>query len=262
MHIASMPLPYSHRHAPAPAALGRSAAAATSTPTADTAAAAPTLQTQSSPHGDGPRRSALYQALVAALSDMAATTATPASTTPTETAPPVGSADAPAPGSDSSAAPAPDLDSAVMDFAHALMQAMHRFGRAEHQHHDHGRRAWGEPAQRIGQLGAQIGAPLPVDAGAAPAAVDAVAETAPSAPVVAVATSSTPAAAPPGLMSRQGRLLDAFGTLAAALGLPAATDSAALRSQLGSFLQGLAERLRSSSGAAPLQPGALLNVSA
>lgn len=255
MHIASLSLPYGQRHVPAPAALGPSAAAATSTPTVDpAAAAAPTLQTQSSHHCDSPRRSALYQALVGALSGMAEATTTPASTTPTTSTTPAASGD-------SSAEPAPDLDSAVMDFAHALMQAMHRFGRAEHEHHDHGRRAWGEPAQRIGQLGSQIGAPAPTDSSAAPAAVDAAVETA-SAPDAAAATTGAPAAAPSGEPGRQGRLLEAFGTLAKALGLPAATDGAALRTQLSSFLQTLAERLRSSSAAAPLQPGALLNVTA
>ena len=277
MNIASLSLPYGHRHTHSPVARAQSMTTTAPTPTqpAETAAAADATSHAEARHCcDSPRRSPLYQALVSALSGMA--TPAPAN------APPAASADGPAPAGDSNAEPAPDIDSAVMDFAHALMQAMRGFGRADyedghvhahkhkHEHHDHGRRAWGEPAQRIGQLGMQIGAPAPaaVDASAVPVAVDPVVDPAveaASAPAVAaadpVAVSGTVAAGPSAEPSRQSRLLTAFGTLAEALGLPAATDGASLRSQLSSFLKTLAERLHSSTPA-PLQPGALLDVTA
>ncbi len=278
MNIASLSLPYGHRHAHSPVARAPSAAP---TPAAETAAAA---NSTSHPEGrhccDSPRRSPLYQTLVSALSGMA--TAAPAAAAPAASADAPASPDAPAPAGNSAAEPAPDIDSAVMDFAQALMQAMRGFGRAEHghehkhkhDHHDHGRRAWGDPSQRVAQLGAQVGAPAPVavDASAAPVAVDPAADPvvdpaveAPSAPAVAaadpVAVNGTVAAAPSAEPSRQSRLLTAFGVLAEALGLPAATDGASLRSQLSSFLKTLAERLHSSAPA-PLQPGALLDVTA
>ncbi len=261
MNIASLSLPYGHRHTHSPVARAQSMATTAPTPTqpAETAAAAASTSHAEARHCcDSPRRSPLYQTLVSALSGMA--TAAPANATP------AASADAPAATDDSNAEPAPDIDSAVMDFAHALMQAMRGFGRAEHkhahEHHDHGRRAWGEPAQQIGQLGTQIGAPAPaeVDASAGPAAIDPAVKT-PSAPAAAAAATGTAAAGPSGEPSRQSRLLTAFGALAEALGLPAATDGASLRSQLGSFLTTLAERLHSSAPA-PLQPGALLDVTA
>jgi len=231
MHIASL----SQRHPDMPLARVQRAAAPAPTPpmTASSAAAGGCC--------DSPRRSPLYQSLLGALSGIADATAAPAS--------------------DGTAEPAPDLDDAVMDFAHALMQAMRGPGRGHHhEHHDHGRRAWGEPAQRIGQLGTQLGATAPADASTVPATADAVVEPG-SAAGAAAAAAGTPAAVPLGEPSRQSRLLDAFGALAEALRLPAAPDVAALRSQLSTFLQTLAERLRGAAPA-PLQPGALVDVTA
>ena len=163
-----------------------------------------------------------------------------------------------------------------------------------HEHHDHGRRSWGDPAQRIEQLGARIGAPVSVDPAdlpiavpdeaSAPAPVTTIAPVETASEVVAPATNAavpTPAGTPTTMLyiqlsmndaapkaspfnrATQG-LVQAFGSLQQALGLPATEGPDSLKAQLGAFLQALAEKLRGGEGnaLASTQPGALLNVSA
>lgn len=229
----------------------------------------------------------------------AAAAATPATETATETA---------------AAAPV-NVEEAVMNFARALMQVLrgtapregrddgegrrmhgHRHHRDHgHEHQDWGRRSWGDPAQRIEQIGAQIGAPTPVRAPVAvtgtpatpvstPVATPtATPATAPAdlAPVVASAAAPQPPSASTTMLYIQINmseaapkassfsrategLVQAFGTLQQALGLPAADSPGSLQAQLGAFLQTLAEKLRGSdsNSLANMQPGAMLKVSA
>jgi hypothetical protein len=212
-----------------------------------------------------------------------------------------------------------DLDEALMNFAHALTQmlrgaqqgddSVEREGdgprRRDHfhhqEHHDHrhghGRAAWGDPAQRIAQLGAQMGASAPGPVPAPQAAANAIASAVPVATAIDTALPETPASdatansvgaiespstgaslampaavnlnvyvtlpwVSPANEAKQG-LLDAFGTLQHSLGLPAA-DGPSLKAQLSAFLQALAEKLRDgdASANAMTRAGALLSVMA
>jgi hypothetical protein len=199
-------------------------------------------------------------------------------------------------------AAAPDLDDAVMDFARALMQALHAAfaeqrrrgdddrhdgGHRHHRHHDHhhGHRAYADPAQRVESLASAIApasaaptTPTPPDAAQVPEATTAT--TAPALDAVtpsatggtttvvtaAVRLEIANASAPASVSGFQQRLLDAFASLQQALGKPAAADGDALKSDLATFLQTLAQKLRgdeaASAAAASPQPGTLLRVSA
>ena len=184
-----------------------------------------------------------------------------------------------------------------MNFARALMQAVRGSGRDDgdddrergghhrHAHHDHGRRAWGDPAQRIDALGARWGAspsPSPSPSAAPALPLDPVPTTPALAltdvtldPVVAIDLAANPAAPTPPLPAPSSDaaaprrdpygLLGAFSALQRALGLPVAEGRDGLEAQLGAFLRTLAERLRggdANSAAATTQPGALLSVTA
>jgi hypothetical protein len=288
-------------------------------------------------HGgcDGPRPSPLYRALMGALSSLVeqpptkTTTPTSAPASPTGVKPAVEASQAAAAagtdpiadGASESAGAPVDLDEALMNFAHALMQALRggrpagqdsgeREGRG-HRHHDHdhhhhhrrgyGRAAWGDPAQRVAQLGEQMRptAPSPV-ATARTGATDA-SSAAPSAPaefdqpattpaitpaadsVVDPVETIEPAAAGPAPASPlavnlniyvavpwaspthdpEPGLFDAFGTLQQARGLPP-SDRPSLKEKLSAFLQALAERLRDGDALTNdmTRAGAMLSVTA
>ena len=265
----------------------RGAAAPTPVP----AAAACTHETR-----EGPRRTPLLRALMDALGSMVE--AAPPSTAPITT----DAAPAPAATATSADATSSDLDDALMNFAHALMQALRgarsgdgdsdgeQHGHGHHGlHHDFGRRAWGDPAQRVAQLAAQSGAAAPASAAAvntpsvppAPSTAqaatvgDTVLDPAAATSFAAAAGTSAPAwvvhidisgtspwARP--LQRLQQSLLDAFGALQQARGVAAADSGNSLSSQLTAFLQALAERLRSDAADAAdaARPGALVDVMA
>lgn len=269
-------------------------------------------------HGhDTPRRSPLFRALVDALDSLVAPAPRPAPATAAAPASAVAlpgtaaSADSTTPVAEATsnpATPAPvdtpvGIDEAVMNFARALMQAlrgaMHGEGeghRHAHHHHDNGRRAWGDPAQRVAQLGAQLGAavpstapapaPVPLDPAPAPATGIVDAANAVSGSVLG-AVASTPLAPAgstasttlhvsltingnspwqPMLTRTQQALIDAFGTLQVARGKPKDEneDEKSLSAELSAFLQELADKMRlgDPDEADATQPGALLHVTA
>ena len=250
-------------------------------------------------HGDSPRKSPLFRALMSALSELAV--AVPAA----ETAP---SASAAATEDASGAAAAPatdgaDVEQAVFQFARALMQAVR--GRHSHEgerdgeHHHHGhhfghhRDRWHDPVARLETLATRVDAAATAsaapaqavtgssasptaDAATVDAATTVPAEAAPAADaaspaaagpamiVVAMYKTDGPAAASPfgGMFDR---LLDSFANMQQALGKPAAADRATLAQSLGTFLEQLAARLRGdapSMTADPTAPGALIDVAA
>lgn len=167
-------------------------------------------------------------------------------------------------------------------------------GHRHHRHHGHAR--WGDPAQRVEALAQQVAAPAPastpppVEATTSPSVSDATTEplkpaavpevdSEPAATVTSGGPSSTvifvasiqiqqgeaaPAQASPFAGVHQ-RLLDAFAALQTAMGKPEASDGDALKSELATFLQALAARLRGEDTAtaeAATQPGALLSIAA
>lgn len=252
-------------------------------------------------HHDGARRSPLYRALIGALRELVAQP--PATPTPIATdaaAAPVDAVSAPTPSADTGA----DVEQALMNFSRALMQTLrgdedgpgrHGRGHGHHAHHDHGRRAWGDPARRIEQVGVQIGAePVPgptpvVDATTAPDADNAASTpdagtTAPADSLTPVASVTAPTAAPsagstvinltiniappPASRPVEGGLLDAFRELQQALGRgPSGSGdgAASLGTQLASFLRALADRLAQDAPAVTdlsTQPGALIDLRA
>jgi hypothetical protein len=277
-------------------------------------------------HGcDSPRRSPLVRALMDALEatvhtaaalsasggtastastvPAAATDGVPAATDHAATTTPGAATAATGTTSDDSAA---GLDHALMEFARALAQALRSDGdrgeRAHGHHHPHGHRQWGDSAQRVQQLGTQLGAASPAHAPASPTAGAAAAgadSTAPAAADTAAAEPATvkvgdqvldPAAvatADIGSTTTQGsmlivtaelktqivsstgsrnkdRLLDAFANLQRALGQPQADDRDSLKTQLSAFLRELAHQLSGSGDpqADATQPGSLISVQA
>ena len=207
---------------------GAAAAAPVARPVPTDAAAAPEVCAHD--RQEGPRRTPLMRVLMAALDSMVATPppSTTATTSTDSAAGPVPAAAPPAPAAD--AAPTPDLDTAMMNFAHALMQVLrgsgdsdaggqeHDHGHGHHGHHGHhglrhdfGRRAWGDPAGRIAQVAAQAGSAASPPAAANPTTAQ------PAAP-----ESSAPAAA-----ATDTQLEPAVATsLASAANAPASTVAA------------------------------------
>lgn len=315
--------------------LAETPAARDAAPPAAVAKSAQTAMAPSCSTGDcdTPRRSPLFRALMEALDSVVGSAKAPGMKAEYSTAqaaaaapatPSVANVDeitdaaATAVKPESLSAKAPvddkpvDLEQAVMSFARALMQVMrgaqhsdgggkgegdgHRIHR--HRHHEH--MAWGDPAQRVEQLGVQIGAAAPAKAPAAevkatsdaPAVVvdhDAVvasdaAEVAPDsaavldpAQTITLAGSSAQSTmlyvklsiddlAPWASSATRAEqsLLNAFGTLQKALGMAATDDRPSLKEQLSAFLQALAEKLRTGEVDSfdATQPGALLHVTA
>jgi hypothetical protein len=281
---------------------GAAAAPAPSTGVAAVPAAAPApvpAPPAAESHGDSPRKSPLFQALVSALSELAS--AVPAAdAAESTTAAPAAETDAAAP---AAAADNPDVDQAVFKFARALMQALRgrhvHDGEGDGEHHDRGhhyghhRDRWHDPVARLESLATRVDAAAAAAAtpdqpatgsNGAPTAEAAMPDTAPAAPadattaaaatvpagagstliVVALAKSDGPAAASPygGMFDR---LLDSFAHMQQALGKPAAADRATLAQSLSAFLEQLAARLRGdapSMAADPTAPGALIDVAA
>jgi hypothetical protein len=240
-------------------------------------------------HHDKPRRSPFVHALKEALRELATSLR-------------AGDASATDEPADTGAAGEPiDLEHALMDFARALMQALRGQGgerrervdgdhRGHHRHHHHGRRSWGDPAQRVDALAQQIQAGAPAASAsstAAAAADDAAVPAATGASLVAAGatvegdagTAATPNqgtavyvtavnvtvnAEAAASASPFAGLLEAFARLQKALG-KADGDDTALPKALSEFLQTLAAKLRGEdlpTAEAATEPGALIDVAA
>ncbi len=263
-----------------PVTMRRHVAETARTETRSRASEAP-ARTEAPRHDDGARRSPLYRALIGALRELLAPPPAPAaaaapapavSTAPAGTAAPVDAASVP-PTEPIDASD--DVEQALMNFTRALMQTLrgeqdgpgrHGHGRhdhAHHAHHDNGRRAWGDPARRIEQLGVQMAA-APVDAGPAPVAVTAATSSAESAPSTTAANTTVASAAP---RPADSHLLSAFRELQQALGHNEAGGGAeaSIGTRLANFLRSLADRLAQDAPAVTdlaTQPGALIDLQA
>ena len=167
----------------------------------------------------------------------------------------------------------------------------HGHGHHVHHHHHHDSHAkWGDPAQRVEQIAVKVGATQPVEpqADVAPAAV-AAAPAVEGAPIATANTIAEPlpaqdlpradagstmivvklsindlAPATARADHAEQSLVNAFATLRKALGADENDASSTVREQLSTFLQMLAEQLRTGEVDAyqATQPGALLHVTA
>jgi hypothetical protein len=253
-------------------------------------------------HHDKPRRSPFVHALKEALRELATSLRAGDASATDEPADTAVSAASTAAAAETGAAGEPiDLEHALMDFARALMQALRGQGgerrervdgdhRGHHRHHHHGRRSWGDPAQRVDALAQQIQAGAPAASAsstAAAAADDAAVPAATGASLVAAGatvegdagTAATPNqgtavyvtavnvpvnAEAAASASPFAGLLEAFARLQKALG-KADGDDTALPKALSEFLQTLAAKLRGEdlpTAEAATEPGALIDVAA